>query len=215
MSHDEGSGISYCCDVDQLFENLNHHHIPSEWRLFIDSSVNSLVIVLLHIGNKFPSVPIGYTRSTAETYEIIKLLLDLINYNEHQWQVCCDLKVVGLLKGLKRGFSKHQCFLCTWEGRKRELHYTNYQWNSRTTFQIGIDSIDHIPLIPSSKIILPPLHIKLGMIRNFLVKLDKNGAAFKELAKIFPKLSTAKISAGNSRKEKHYYQFCHGFTSLS
>lgn len=28
FAHDEGSGISYCCDVDQLFENLNHHPIP-------------------------------------------------------------------------------------------------------------------------------------------------------------------------------------------
>lgn len=171
------------------------------------------VVVLLHIGNKFPSVPIGYTRNTAETYETIKLLLDLINYNEHQWKVCCDLKMVGILKGLKRGFAKHQCFLCIWEGRKRELHYTNFQWSSRTTFQIGIDSIDHIPLVPSPKIILPPLHIKLGMIRYFLVALDKNSAAFKELGKIFPKLSAAKISAGNSRnKNKHSYLFCHAFT---
>lgn len=193
---DQNSGISYCMDVNQLFQHIGRNHVADEWRLFIDSSINSLVVVLLHIGNDFPSVPIAYSTITSETYEVMQLVLELINYEEHKWLICCDLKVVGILTGVKKGFAKHQCFLCTWEGRRKDLHYTSYEWADRAAFQIGVDSIDHLPLVPSSKIILPPLHIKLGMISNFIKALDKNGFPFKELEKIFPKLSAAKISAG-------------------
>ena len=78
--------------------------------------------------------------------------------------------------------------MCFWEGRRKELHYTDFKWQTRINFQISQNSIDNIPLIPSSKIILPPLHIKLGVIRSFVRALDHNGEAFKMLQTIFPKL---------------------------
>lgn len=40
--HDEINDLYYCHDVDRLFNELGHPHKPDEWRLFIDSSVNSL-----------------------------------------------------------------------------------------------------------------------------------------------------------------------------
>lgn len=76
----------------------------------------------------------------------------------------------------------------------RDLHYTNHKWKMRTEFKMGVDSIDHMPLVPPSKVILPPLHIKLGMMRNFIVKLNED--AIKDMKNIFPKLSDSKIKAG-------------------
>lgn len=70
--------------------------------MFIDSSVTSLKVVLLHIGNKYPSVPIAHATCMAETYENMKIILDAINYNKHTWMICCDLKVVSLLTGVKK-----------------------------------------------------------------------------------------------------------------
>ena len=43
---------------------------------------------------------------------------------------------------------------------------------------------------------MPPLHIKLGLIRQFVTALDKDSAAFKYLQVLFPKLSEAKVKAG-------------------
>jgi hypothetical protein len=50
--------------------------------------------------------------------------------------------------------------------------------------------------VDSSKILLPPLHIKLGLIKNFVKALDKTGPAFKYLCDKFPQLSIAKVSEG-------------------
>jgi hypothetical protein len=43
---------------------------------------------------------------------------------------------------------------------------------------------------------MPPLHIKLGLIKQFVTVLDKESAAFKYLKHLFPKLSEAKVNAG-------------------
>lgn len=193
---DDPTGITYAEDIEKLFETIGHSYDPNEWRLFIDGSMRSLKGVLIHIGNVYPSVPIIYGTDVKENYDNMNVILKLINYDLHCWLICCDLKIVAILMGLKKGFAKHQCFLCLWEGRRRNLHYTDHKWQPRIGHQLGQDSIENIPLVPSSKIILPPLHIKLGLIRNFVRALDVDSAAMMHLKKIFPKLSEAKIDAG-------------------
>ena len=42
------------------------------------------------------------------------------------------------------------------------------------------------PLIDRSKIILPPLHIKLGLVKNFVKSMNKDGEEFKYLRGKFP-----------------------------
>ena len=44
-----------------------------------------------------------------------------------------------------------------------------------------------------NKALLPPLHIKLGLIKNFVKALDKNGAAFQHLSTVFQGLSATKL----------------------
>ena len=43
---------------------------------------------------------------------------------------------------------------------------------------------------------MPPLHVKLGLIKQFVKQLDTEGEAFKHIQQLFPKLSEAKIKAG-------------------
>ena len=43
---------------------------------------------------------------------------------------------------------------------------------------------------------MPPLHIKFGLITQFVKALDNDGAAFKYLLNLFPKLSEAKVKGG-------------------
>ena len=43
---------------------------------------------------------------------------------------------------------------------------------------------------------LPPLHIKLGLMKQFVKALDKNGGCFKYLRRFFPGLSLEKLKGG-------------------
>jgi hypothetical protein len=56
-------------------EFLGNEYNPDQWRLFTDSSKVSLKVILLHNGNRFPSVPLAYAANMKERYESTKLLL--------------------------------------------------------------------------------------------------------------------------------------------
>ena len=73
--------LSYCKDVNGLFAAIGIEHVPSQWRLFIDSSSRSLKAVLLHNGSKHPSIPVAYSAQMSETYENIQHLLNRILYD--------------------------------------------------------------------------------------------------------------------------------------
>ena len=60
-------------------EVLGDEFNPDQWRLFIDSSKVSFKVVLLHNGNKFPSVTLAHAANMKESYESMKLLLGKIN----------------------------------------------------------------------------------------------------------------------------------------
>ena len=71
--------------------------------MFIDLSKVSLKVVLLHNGNRFPSVPLAHAANMKESYESIKLLLGKIKCNKFKWKLCGDLKDVALLLGMQLG----------------------------------------------------------------------------------------------------------------
>ena len=52
--------LCYCTNIPGLFTSLGLPHNSSDWPLFIDSFKQSLKGVLLHNGNKYPSIPIAH-----------------------------------------------------------------------------------------------------------------------------------------------------------
>ena len=72
--------ICYCKDIGGLLSELGSEHNPADWRLFTDSSKTRLKTVLLHIVNIKPSIPVGYSILRKETYNTMKILLDLLEY---------------------------------------------------------------------------------------------------------------------------------------
>jgi len=52
------------------------------------------------------------------------------------------------------------------------------------------------PLIIPSKVLPPPLHIKLGLMKNFVKALDVKCPAFTYLCGKFPRLTFEKVKAG-------------------
>ena len=51
-------------------------------------------------------------------------------------------------------------------------------------------------LIDLNKVLLPPLHIKLGLMKQFVKALPKAGKCFKYICDKFPAISTAKLKKG-------------------
>ena len=93
----------FCNDVCSVMEVLGHEFIPDQWRSFIDSSNVNLKVVLIHNGNRFPSVHLAYAANMKESYENMKLLLGKIKYDEFKWTLCGDPLVVALLLGTQLG----------------------------------------------------------------------------------------------------------------
>ena len=93
-------------------------------------------------------------------------------------------------------FTKYGCFLCLWDSRAVSQHYKQKDWGSWSTLVPGEHSLKENPLVDMNKVLLPPLHIKLGLMKNFVKALHKNGAAFQHLSTVFPGLSAAKLKEG-------------------
>lgn len=195
--YDKNDSICYCTDINGLMKELDCEYTPGDWRLFIDSSKVSLKAVLLHNGNVMPSIPLAHAVGLHETYDSMKLLLNVIKYRDHNWCLCGDLKVVSLLLGLQLGYTKYMCFLCLWNSRDDENHYTVKDWPARTDHVPGRYNVRHESLVDPTKILLPPLHIKLGLFKNFVKALGKDSGGFAYLQEKFKTtLTPAKISAG-------------------
>ena len=43
-------------------------------------------------------------------YETMQVLLSAIKYANYNWEICGDLKVIGILMGMQSGFTKYCCF---------------------------------------------------------------------------------------------------------
>ena len=72
-------GVVFSNDVCSVMEVLVREYYPDQWRLFIDSSKVSLKAVLLHNGNRFPSVPLAHAANMKEIYESVKLLWERLS----------------------------------------------------------------------------------------------------------------------------------------
>lgn len=192
----EENGIVFCKDICLVMETLGHQHRPDEWRLFIDSSKVSLKAVLLHIGNELPSIPVAHAADMKETYENMKLVLEKIQYGKYEWNICGDLKVIALLLGLQLGFTKFCCFLCEWDSRDKKSHYVKKSWPKRESLIPGQKNVSYASLVNPEKIFLPPLHIKLGVMKKFVKAMDKLSDGFLYLKSKFPKVSDAKLKEG-------------------
>ncbi|KYN28033.1 hypothetical protein ALC57_02551 [Trachymyrmex cornetzi] len=101
------TNLVYCHDVMGLMDELKKDvYKAEEWRLFINSSMRSLKAVLLHNTNKYASIPIAHSVTMKEEYKNIEILLNKIQYKEHNWLICGDLKILAIILGQQSGFTK-------------------------------------------------------------------------------------------------------------
>ena len=85
--------LVYCNNIGDLIAAMGFAYDPTKFQLFIDSSSRSLKAVLLFNGNKISSVPVVYSVHMTENYRNMELLLTALQYKDHNWLICGDLKV--------------------------------------------------------------------------------------------------------------------------
>ena len=127
----------------------------------------------------------------------MKILMEAINYDKFKWEICSDLKVTALLLGLQQEFTKSCCFICEWDSRARSLNYSRKDWPARIALEPIIMNMENQPLVGLSKILLPSMHLNLGLMKNFVKSMNQEKAAFTYLREKFPRLSKAKLKEGS------------------
>ncbi|XP_064117866.1 malonate--CoA ligase ACSF3, mitochondrial-like [Macrobrachium nipponense] len=127
--------LRYCTNVSGLFTFLGFPLNPSEWHLFIDSSKRSFKPVLLHNGNKCPSIPIAHSVHLKESYNNMELILEVVN--NHLAYLIQNL--------LEKGISQQRvAFLCP-----NDVSYIITQW---ATWIAGHIAVPLFPKHPTSQL---------------------------------------------------------------
>ena len=82
------------------------------------------------------------------------------------------------------------------QGLEKSLHQEGMA--KRESLTPGQKNFVHPSLVNSDMLILPSLHLKFGLFKNFVKALNKNGAGFHYLKEKFPSVSNSKIKEGIS-----------------
>jgi hypothetical protein len=158
--------------------------------------------VLLHQGNKFPSVVLAHAADVEEFYENIKVILEKIPCEKYNCNICRELKVIALLFGLQLGYTKCCCFLCEWNSGERKYHCIHKQRPEREFPILREKNVVNIRLIIPENVCLPQLHNKLGVIKYFVKAMDHNSAGFVYLEYSSPERNDAKTKTNSPSNKK-------------
>ena len=88
----------------------------------------------------------GHFVHMKEEYENVKALLGMINYTNHDWELCGDFKMLALLLGQQGGYTKYSCSLCLWNSRADGQHHSRKQWPLREELTPGTRNVIRQPL---------------------------------------------------------------------
>ncbi|GBN65450.1 hypothetical protein AVEN_99133-1 [Araneus ventricosus] len=132
-----------------------------------------------------------------ETYETLKHMLSSIEYSKHSWHIRADSKVIAVLVGLQADYTKFFFPFCAsgTVGTEKK-HYIKKVRPKRQLLIPSVKNEKNEPLSAPEKILLPPFHIKLGLMKNFVKAMDCGGSGFQYLRLKFPKVSETKIKEG-------------------
>jgi hypothetical protein len=78
----------------------------------------------------------------------------------------------------------------------QSLYCSRKDWPARKSLDPGIMNVENQPLVKMRKILLPSLHLKLGLMKNYVKAMNQEEAAFTYLCEKFPRLSGAKLKEG-------------------
>lgn len=185
----------YCNNIDKIMQAMDVSEYKAlDWRLFIDSSENNIKMALLNKDDRKPPIPIAYQKTVVRIGEDMHLcdkmksLLQIIEYDKHQWKISCDLGTMGVLFGHRKFLEKH-CFLCWWNGGGY------YQ----SPYESEVDKSDEVmknALVSEESILMSPLYIKLALVESFIKVVAKRPEVIDGLQKIYPNFDEEQLKQG-------------------
>ncbi|GFU02760.1 uncharacterized protein TNCV_402821 [Trichonephila clavipes] len=105
--------------------------------------------------------------------------------------------MVNFLLDQQGGYTEFPCFLCLWDSsRDKQHHWSQKVWPVRQELKVGTKNVINTTLVSREHIILPPLYIKLGIMKQFVKVFDTSGECFNFISCKFPGLSIEKLKAG-------------------
>ena len=110
------------------------------------------------------------------------------------WKICVDFKVLNMLLGQQSELTKYPCFMYEWDGSNRISHWIKCYWSLRESLTPVYRNILHPALVDRSNVTLSPLHIKLGLMKQFVKIVE--GACFKYIQEKFPYMSEEIVKEG-------------------
>lgn len=186
----------YCNNIGKIMQAMDVSEYKAlDWRLFIDSSENNIKMALLNNDNRKPLIPIAYQKTVARIGEDMHLcdkmksLLQIIEYDKHQWKMSCDLETVGVLFG-RRKFSGRHCFLCWWNGGGY------YQSPYESEVDKLSDKVMKNAFVSEESIQMSPLYIKLALVESFIKVVAKRPEVFDGLQNIYPNFDKEQLKQG-------------------
>src|SRR6201990_1292768 len=89
--------------------------------------------------------------------------------------------MVNFLLGQQGRCTKYPCFLCYWDSRAAAEHWVKKEWPQRQSLASGDKNVINDPLVDRKNFVFPPLHLKLGLMKQFFRALDHSGECFSWL----------------------------------
>ena len=107
------------------------------------------------------------------------------------------MHVIALIMGIQGGYTSIRAsFVCGTAEPTKNITRKLIGHLEIDTFKVRSYNIIHKPLVNPRCVLLPPLYIKLGLMKNYVKSLNKEGAAFAFLLLKFTPLLNVKIKAG-------------------
>lgn len=143
---------------------------------------------------------VAIAENVSETYENVKLMMNIIQLNDVSFCISCDLKMANIICGIQSHSSKHPCCWCNIDsdnlsecgtsrsfGSIKERFEAYVAAGSDTKSAKDFDNVIHPPLIKmdDSTLILdviPPmeLHLLLGIVNHLFKNLSELWPGAKE-----------------------------------
>ena len=80
---------------------------------------------------------------------------------------------------MQPGYIKFCRLLFERDSRAKDKHYKINDWSTRENSFQGEKCVRNRPLVDKDKILLPPLYIKLWLMKNFVKAMNKHGKSFE------------------------------------
>jgi hypothetical protein len=106
-------------------------------------------------------------------------MLEKVNNEHHNWDICGEFKMLGFLGGLQGGHTKYWCFLCLWNSSAADQHYVQSKWPARKQRLPGTCNVIHEALVQTDKIL--QLHVKSAPVKQYVETLGHTSGTLQHV----------------------------------